>query len=85
MCSRILGRVISNDPHQMNNLALDPKFEDQLIEHRNVLGNWIINTDDQGQYPESVDQLRATYDLWKDRPIFRDAKVNPEYDQFKIK
>ena len=45
----------------------------------------IKKTDDKGQYPESTVQLKATYGLWKDKPIFSKAKVNPEYDQFKKK
>ena len=69
----------------MNNLAENPEFESTLKEHRNYLENWIKETDDKGQYPEDSAQLKATYDMWKDRPRFRDAKVNPEYDQFKIK
>ncbi|UXX79370.1 sulfatase [Reichenbachiella carrageenanivorans] len=76
---------LSADPHQMNNLALDAKYSDALIKHRQVLEQWIVDTGDQGQYPEAVAQLKATYDLWKDRPRFRDAKVNSEYDQFRQK
>ncbi len=71
------------DPHQMNNLALNTEFADVLKEHRAVLGDWIKETDDKGQYPESAVQLEATYNLWKDRKVFSTAKVNPEYDQFK--
>jgi len=74
---------IEADPHQMNNLAEDQTYDTVLKEHRKVLNSWIKKTDDKGQYPESAIQLKATYDLWKDRPRFRDAKVNPEYDQFK--
>ena len=70
------------DPHQMNNLAINPRFEMILKEHRNELENWVKETNDQGQYPEEAAQLKATYDMWKDRPRFRDAKVNPEYNQF---
>ncbi|GAL63531.1 sulfatase family protein [Algibacter lectus] len=71
------------DPHQINNLAENPKFTKILKAHRDYLDNWISETDDKGQYPEDAAQLKATYDLWKDRPRFRDAKINPEYDQFK--
>lgn len=71
------------DPLQINNLATNAEFQDQLVRHRNLLDAWIAETKDQGQYPESKEQLKATYNLWKDRPIFRDADVNPEYDQFK--
>ncbi|MEP0213875.1 MAG: sulfatase [Cellulophaga sp.] len=76
---------LKQDPNQMNNLAEKLEYAAVLAEHRTELENWIQNTDDKGQYPEDVKQLKATYDLWKDRPRFKDAKVNPEYDQFKLK
>ncbi len=66
----------------MNNLAEDSNYETVLVEHRKALESWIKETNDKGRYPESATQLKATYELWKERPIFRDAKVNPEYDQF---
>jgi len=71
------------DPHQINNLAENPEFASILKEHRTVLDNWIKESDDQGQYPEDAAQLEATFNLWKDRPRFKNAKVNPEYDQFR--
>ena len=71
------------DPHQINNLANNPEFSKVLLEHRTVLENWIKETDDKGQYPEDAAQLEATFNLWKDRPRFKNAKVNPEYDQFR--
>ncbi len=74
---------LAADPHQINNLANDPKYQEELKRHRSILNSWIEETNDQGQYPESVEQLRATFDLWKDKPIFSDAKINPEYDQFR--
>ncbi len=72
-----------DDPHQMHNLASDAQHSDQLVRHRQLLDEWIESTGDQGQFPESTIQLKATYDLWKERPIFKNADVNPEYDQFK--
>ncbi len=72
-----------SDPHQINNLATDPALASQLLEHRKILDLWIKDTNDKGQYPEDTRQLKATFDLWKDRPIFKDADVNPEYDQFR--
>ena len=74
---------LATDPHQINNLATDPEFADELTRHREILESWITRTDDQGQYPESLVQLKATYDHWKDKPIFSQAKVNPEYEQFR--
>ena len=55
----------------------------ELEEHREILESWIEETDDKGQYTEDTRQLKATFDLWKDRPIFKKADVNPEYDQFR--
>ncbi|WP_282122098.1 sulfatase family protein [Algibacter mikhailovii] len=75
---------LKTDPHQMNNLASHSDYDEILKTHREVLEQWIKETNDQGQYPESTLQLKATYDLWKDRPRFKNAKINPEYAQFKI-
>ena len=74
---------IAADPHQINNLADDPKYAEELKRHREILETWMKETDDQGQYPEPAIQLKATFDLWKDKPIFKNADVNPEYDQFR--
>ena len=74
---------LANDPHEVNNLADDPAYAEELKRHREILETWMKETDDQGQYPEPAVQLKATYDLWKDKPIFKNAEVNPEYDQFK--
>jgi arylsulfatase A-like enzyme len=74
---------IAKDPYQIHNLAADPAFASELERHRKILADWISKTGDKGQQPEDPVQLKATFDLWKDRPIFRDAKVNPEYDQFR--
>lgn len=70
------------DVHQINNLASLSDFEAELLRHREVLENWINDSDDKGQYSESDVQLRATYELWKDRDIFKNADVNPEYSKF---
>ena len=72
-----------NDPHQMNNLAGKPEHESELARHRSILEKWINDTNDQGQSPEEAKHLKATFDLWKDKPIFKKADVNPEYDQFR--
>ena len=71
------------DPHQVNNVAADPRYREELLRHRKILDQWIIETDDQGMYPQPTLQLKATYELWKDEPIFKNADVNPEYDQFR--
>jgi arylsulfatase A-like enzyme len=74
---------LESDPHQIKNLARLPEYRDILLEHRSILEDWIDETGDKGQVPEDPVQLEATYLLWKDRPIFKNADVNPEYDQFR--
>ncbi len=70
------------DPHQMINLSTNNAYNKVLIEHRNILLDWIEKANDRGRYSEDEVQLKATYDLWKDREIFKNAKINPEYDKF---
>ncbi|MGJ8723196.1 MAG: sulfatase family protein [Roseibacillus sp.] len=74
---------IAEDPHQMTNLALNSEFGQELKKHREILDKWIVETGDQGEVAESATSLRPTYELWKDNPIFKNAKVNPEYEQFR--
>ena len=74
---------LAKDPHQINNLAADPAYADELKRHRDLLEKWIKESGDKGGQAEDSAQLKATFDLWIERPIFRDAKVNPEYDQFR--
>lgn len=71
------------DPHEMNNLAYQPLHHGELRRHRRILDQWIKETNDQGQYPESVVQLEATYRLWEDKPMLRNVELNPEYRQLK--
>ncbi len=65
---------LENDPHEIRNLANDPKYADQLKQHREILKSWIAETGDQGQYPESVDSLRGVLTRWNKQA------VNPEYE-----
>lgn len=65
---------LENDPHEIVNLANSPEHRDALQRHRQILADWIESTDDQGQYPESIDSLRGVLTRWS-----KEA-VNPEYD-----
>jgi hypothetical protein len=40
------------DPWQLNNLAAAPGYETVLDRFRSALEKWIIETDDQGRFPE---------------------------------
>ncbi len=68
---------LKSDPHQVKNLADDPKFQSVLIEHREVLADWIAETDDKGQYPASKAELKAVYDYAKGKV------ASPEFDFLK--
>ena len=66
---------LENDPHEINNLADDPAYAEVLAEHRAILERWVKETDDKGQYPESVESLRGVLKRWNKQA------VNPEYDK----
>ncbi|MGB1259771.1 MAG: sulfatase-like hydrolase/transferase [Akkermansiaceae bacterium] len=68
---------MEKDPHQVNNLATDPKYAAELKKHRKLLATWIKETDDKGEQPESEKNLRAIFKRWGKRC------VNPEFDVFK--
>ena len=64
---------LENDPHEIHNLAKKPEFAAQLEQHRQLLENWITETGDKGQQPESEIGLRCTLKRWGKKC------VNPEY------
>ncbi|MEM1441430.1 MAG: sulfatase [Verrucomicrobiota bacterium] len=66
---------LENDPHELYNLAEDPHFAEQLDQHRAYLAEWIQETGDQGQDPESDLGLLAALKRWGEKC------VNPEYDR----
>ncbi|MFI3305577.1 MAG: sulfatase [Rikenellaceae bacterium] len=65
---------IVNDPHEIHNLASDPAYAEVLTKMRGRLEGWIEETDDQGEYPESREQLQVIKERWGSRAI------NKEYD-----
>jgi hypothetical protein len=83
---------LKDDPYEINNLAFNPDYEVKLMELRGKLENWVKETDDQGQYPESQENLQKVYEQWKDRFITRNRQMHlygkpfeemvtaPEYD-----
>ena len=69
---------LNKDPHEINNLAHDPAYQNQLVTLRAQLDDWVKETDDKGQYPEDDANLRYTYERWGDEKC-----INPEYDRFR--
>jgi len=43
---------LATDPHELRNLATDPKHAAALTKHRAALDDWIQRTDDRGRTPE---------------------------------
>jgi arylsulfatase A-like enzyme len=74
---------LTSDPHQIRNLATDPKHRSELLRHRQLLDEWSIRTDDKGMYAEDPEKLRPTYEFWKDNPMFKKSQPNPEYRVFR--
>ena len=66
---------LENDPHEIHNLATDPKFKAELNRHRKLLAEWIQETGDEGQLPESDLGLLSTLKRWGEKCI------NPEYER----
>ena len=66
---------LERDPHEIHNLVHDPKHAGILGEMRTRLHRWIIDTDDQGRFPESDEALKAVLKRWGNKAI------NPEYDR----
>jgi arylsulfatase A-like enzyme len=65
------------DPHETENLVHSSEREHQtaLGQLRTTLDRWIVETDDQGRFPESDAALRAVVDRWGDEA------VDPVYDR----
>lgn len=68
---------LENDPHELHNLANNPKYNKVLKKHQKILKHWIKETGDKGQKAESEISLRCVYQRWGKRC------VNPEYDKIK--
>lgn len=68
---------LNEDPHEINNLAADPRYQEQLELLRQRMDQWIESTDDKGQYAEDEPNLRFTFERWGEKCI------NPEYDPFR--
>ena len=66
---------LETDPHEIYNLADDPNYAKPLAQHRIILAEWIEETGDQGQTPESDIGLICALKRWGDKC------VNPEYDR----
>jgi N-sulfoglucosamine sulfohydrolase len=68
---------LENDPHQIHNLANNPRFAAELERHRKLLAGWIERTGDKGQVTEDdAGLIQVLYE-------YHDKAVNPEYDRLR--
>lgn len=67
------------DPFELINLASNPGYSDVREKYAGILNDWIIKTDDQGQYPEDEENLKLMLGIWGEHA------VNKEYDQLRKK
>ena len=70
---------INADPFELNNLAHNPQYSKVLEKYRSVLDQWVLETDDKGQYGEDEAGLQFMLGIWG-----KDC-VNPEYDVLRKK
>ena len=70
---------LKGDPFEINNLVEDPNYASILNKHSTILEQWIDETDDKGQYPESSEGLELMLGIWGKNAI------NPEYDYLRKK
>jgi len=57
------------DPHETVNLVHDPHHAHTLGELRTLLDRWIVETNDQGRFPESDAALRAVLKRWGKKAV----------------
>lgn len=70
---------LRDDPFEINNLALNPDYVEELEKHSDILNQWIVETDDKGQYPENEENLKLMLGIWGKHA------VNPEYEALRMK
>jgi arylsulfatase A-like enzyme len=74
------------DPRELNNLAANPAYRETLVELRDKLNEWVAETGDQGQEPESatmydsdmkvyVDGIRRKGGEWVDHAAVIEANI----------
>ncbi|MDF1812817.1 MAG: sulfatase [Verrucomicrobiales bacterium] len=66
---------VSNDPHEINNLAADPAYTDKLKEMRARLDTWMVETNDLGRIPESEQMYESDMEMYRNK--FKGKRANP--------
>ncbi len=78
---------ITTDPYEINNLAGMPGYERTLLKMREVVNNWMIETEDTGLIPEPilVSSMRPQISWEKtENPYISAVKKNGDYYEIEI-
>jgi len=51
---------LAKDPHEFNNIAMDPAYQSTIEKLRKLMDDWIDETGDTGQYPEKKEDVLET-------------------------
>jgi len=70
---------VRNDPHEINNLAADPRYAARLKQMRKRLETWMADTGDQGRQPESARMYNSDMDVYTKR------LANPKFPPSQLK
>ncbi len=68
---------LAADPHEVNNLADDPKYKQTLLEMRQRLENWMEETNDHGRNPEPASMFDSDMQVYLD--AMRRRNQDPEH------
>ena len=55
---------VKADPYEINNLADDPAYADELAKMRERLETWMVETDDKGREPESAEMFDSDMSVY---------------------
>jgi hypothetical protein len=70
---------LENDPHEIHNLAGDPRYRETLLLFRKVMKDWMIRTCDAGLMPEGyiLENLddNTTYELARSKEIYPIGRI----------
>jgi uncharacterized sulfatase len=75
---------LDKDPFEINNLADNPYYRNELLTHRKILDEWVHNND-FGKYPENSSELRfarnKALDRYKKIMEQRNLPLNATYEE----
>ncbi len=71
-----------NDPHEINNLAQDPKFAQKLEELRQECDSWMNKINDKGFIPES-DLISSFWPDWE-QPLTADPEIRSDGSSIEV-